>query len=80
MHLAEIRETARSHYHPTPSRVYDGLTRTADARMQRDQELIPVRAGSCILIRPESHHRALGQMTVLIPVLPKFDPTNEWID
>jgi hypothetical protein len=33
----------------------------------------------CILIRPGVRHRAVGRMTVLIVVLPKFDPDDEVI-
>ena len=80
VHVTEILETARLHYHRTLTEVYYVLACDADARMQLDQELIPVRVGSCILIRPETRHRALGRMTVLILVLPKFDPSDEWFD
>ena len=48
--------------------------------MQLDNEIIPVHAGMCILIRPGTRHRALGRMTVLNIVLPKFDPADEWFD
>ena len=80
VHVIEIAETARLHYHRTLTKVYDACGCTADARMQLDQELIPVRVGSCILIRPKSRHRAWGSMKVLILVLPKFDPTDERFD
>jgi mannose-6-phosphate isomerase-like protein (cupin superfamily) len=80
IHVTEILETARLHYHRTLTEVYYVLECSADARMQLDQEVIPVQAGSCILIRPETRHRALGRMKVLILVLPKFDPTDEWFD
>jgi hypothetical protein len=33
----------------------------------------------CILIPPEVRHRAVGHMTVLIIVFPKFDPDDEII-
>ncbi len=80
VHVTEILETARLHYHRTLTEVYYVLECSADARMQLDQEVIPVQAGSCILIRPETRHRALGRMKVLILVLPKFDPNDEWFD
>jgi hypothetical protein len=48
--------------------------------MQLDDEIIPVHAGMCILIRPLTRHRAIGRMTVLNIVLPKFDPEDEWFD
>jgi hypothetical protein len=36
--------------------------------------------GVCIMIPPGVRHRALGKMKVLIVVLPKFDPEDEWFD
>jgi hypothetical protein len=32
------------------------------------------------MIPPGVRHRALGRMRVLIVVLPKFDPEDEWFD
>ena len=52
----------------------------SDAKMQLDEELIPVHNGMCIMIRPGVRHRAVGKMKVLIVVLPKFDPADEWLD
>jgi len=34
----------------------------------------------CIVIKPGVRHRAIGRMTVLNIVIPKFDPTDEWFD
>ena len=50
------------------------------ARLQLDDELLAVRPGMCVLIRPGVRHRAIGKMRVLILVLPKFDPKDEWFD
>jgi len=47
--------------------------------MQLDDELIPVKAGVCIVIPPGVVHRAVGNMKVLIVVLPKFDPADEFL-
>ncbi len=52
----------------------------ADAQMQLDDEIIPVRPGMAIVIRPGCRHRAIGKMTVLVVCLPKFDPSDEWLD
>ncbi len=48
--------------------------------MQLDDELIPVHAGMSIVIPPGVRHRAVGTMKVLIVVLPKFNPADEWFD
>ena len=48
--------------------------------MELDGEAVPVRPGVCVLITPGVRHRAVGPMKVLIVVLPKFDPADEWFD
>ena len=80
VHVTEISENARLHYHKTLTETYYFLECDDDARMQLDDETIPVRPGMCIMIRPLTRHRAIGKMKVLILVLPKFDPSDEWFD
>lgn len=79
-HRTEIRSDAKLHYHKRLSETYYFLECGPDARMQLDNELIPVRPGMCIHIRPGVRHRAVGKMTVLIVALPKFDSEDEWFD
>jgi mannose-6-phosphate isomerase-like protein (cupin superfamily) len=80
VHTTEISETARVHYHKRLTETYYFLECGPDARMQLDDELIDVEPGMCILIPPGVRHRAVGRMKVLIFVLPKFDPADEWFD
>ncbi|MBX3439240.1 MAG: cupin domain-containing protein [Planctomycetaceae bacterium] len=80
VHVTEISENARLHYHKTLTETYYFLECEPDARMQLDDELIPVRPGTCVMIRPGTRHRAIGRAKVLILVLPKFDPQDEWFD
>lgn len=80
IHVTEIAADARLHYHRKLTETYYFLECGADARMQLDNEIIPVHPGMCILIRPETRHRAIGRMRVLIVVFPKFDPDDEWFD
>lgn len=80
VHVTEISENARLHYHKTLTETYYFLECEPNARMQLDDEIIPVRPGMCIMIRPFTRHRALGRMKVLILVLPKFDANDEWFD
>ncbi len=80
LHRTEIDATARLHYHRRLTEAYYFLTCEPDAQMQLDDQLVPVRPGQCILIRPGVRHRAIGRMTVLIIALPKFDPDDEWFD
>jgi len=80
IHRVEISQNARAHYHKRLTETYYILDCGPDARMQLDDELIALRPGMCVLIRPGVRHRALGEMTVLNVVMPKFDPDDEWFD
>ncbi len=79
IHVTEISTDARLHYHKRLTETYYFLECGPDAQMQLDGELIPVHPGMCIMIRPGTRHRAIGQMKVLIACLPKFDPEDEWL-
>jgi len=80
VHRTEISETAQLHYHKRLTETYYILECGPDAKMQLDDELLAVKPGMCILIPPGVRHRAVGKMTVLIVVIPKFDPADEWLD
>lgn len=79
LHVTEISQDAKLHFHKRLTETYYFLECGPDARMQLDDEVIPVRAGMSIMIRPGVRHRAIGRMKVLIVVLPKFDPEDEWV-
>lgn len=80
IHVTDISEDAQVHYHRRLTETYFFLECGPEAKMQLNEELIAVHPGMCILIRPGTRHRALGKMKVLIVVLPKFDPADEWFD
>ncbi|MCH2612202.1 MAG: cupin domain-containing protein [Pirellulales bacterium] len=80
VHVTEISVDAQKHYHKTLTETYFFLECGDDAKMELDDEIIPVHSGMSIMIRPGTRHRALGKMKVLIMVLPKFDPADEWFD
>ena len=79
IHVTEISEDAKLHYHKTLTETYYFLECDHDAQMQLDDEFVRVRPGMCVMIRPGTRHRAVGRMKVLIVVLPKFDPHDEWL-
>ena len=80
IHVTTISVDARVHYHRRLTETYYILECAPDARMQLDDDTIPLRPGLCILIPPGVRHRAVGAMKVLIVALPKFDPADEWFD
>lgn len=79
-HRTEITETARTHYHRTLTETYYILECGPDAAVELDGRRTPVKTGDCIVIPPETRHRAVGKMTVLVIAYPKFDPADEWFD
>jgi mannose-6-phosphate isomerase-like protein (cupin superfamily) len=80
LHRTHITRDAKLHHHRRQTEVYYILACDDGAQMQLDDEFVAVRPGTAILIRPGTRHRAIGEMTVLIVVWPKFDPEDEWID
>jgi mannose-6-phosphate isomerase-like protein (cupin superfamily) len=80
VHVTDIAADARTHYHRRLTETYFVLECGEGAVMQLDGKEVPVRPGVCVLIPPGVRHRAVGPMKVLILVLPKFDPADEWFD
>jgi mannose-6-phosphate isomerase-like protein (cupin superfamily) len=80
IHRTEISEEARCHYHRHLTECYYILECAPDAAMELDGKRLPIRAGLCVLIRPGVRHQALGRMTVLNIVFPKFTADDEWFD
>src|SRR5690606_12153487 len=65
IHVTEISTDAVTHYHKHHTETYYFLECGPDAKMQLDDEIIPVRPGMCILIPPGVRHRAIGQMKII---------------
>ena len=80
IHVTSISKDARRHYHKQLTEVYYFLECGPDAQMELNDDRLAVHPGMCVMIRPGTRHRALGEMKVLIVVLPKFDPQDEWFD
>jgi mannose-6-phosphate isomerase-like protein (cupin superfamily) len=80
VHVTSISIDAQKHYHKTHSEVYYFLECEPNARIELNEEILPVSVGQAILIRAGTRHRALGKMKVLIVSFPKFDPADEWLN
>jgi mannose-6-phosphate isomerase-like protein (cupin superfamily) len=80
VHVTRIDRGARTHYHKQLTEVYYFLECDPDALLELDGRQVAVSPGMCVLIRPGTRHRAVGRMSVLIVVVPKFDPRDEWFD
>ena len=75
MHVVDVQQDAKVHYHKKLTEIYFILE--GEGQMELDGELVPIQPGTCVLIPPGVVHRAVGRMTILNIVYPKFDPTDE---
>ncbi len=80
VHRTDISVDAQTHYHRRLTETYYFLECEPGAAMELDGVSVSVRPGMAVVIRPGVRHRAVGRMRVLIFVLPKFDPEDEWFD
>lgn len=80
IHRVDIAQDAALHYHKRLTETYYILSCGPDAALQLDGDTIPLRPGACVVIPPGVRHRAIGKMTILNIVFPKFDPQDEWFD
>jgi mannose-6-phosphate isomerase-like protein (cupin superfamily) len=80
LHLTEIHVDARVHYHRQHTEVYVIVEAEADAAIELDGIVTPVRPWTSILIPPGVRHRAVGKMKVIIVCTPAFDPADEYFD
>ena len=78
VHLLEVRGAAQTHYHKRLTETYVVLEGTGHVEL--DGQAVPVRPYTAVMIRPGCRHRAVGAMKILIFVVPKFDPEDEWFD
>jgi mannose-6-phosphate isomerase-like protein (cupin superfamily) len=78
LHQVDISTDARTHFHKRLTEVYYFLECADDAAMELDGELVPVRPGMTVMIPPNTRHRAVGRMKVLVVATPQFDPADEW--
>lgn len=78
MHLVDIEEDARTHYHRKMTEIY--LVLEGDGHMELDGELVPVKPMTAIYIKPGCRHRAVGKMKIVNIPIPSFDEADEWFD
>jgi mannose-6-phosphate isomerase-like protein (cupin superfamily) len=77
VHRTEISCEAKPHFHRQLTETYYILQCDAGAQIELDGQLVPLRPGVCVVIPPGVVHRAVGRMSILNIVMPKFDPADE---
>jgi mannose-6-phosphate isomerase-like protein (cupin superfamily) len=78
LHLVDIQEDARTHYHQRMTEIY--LVLEGEGQMELDGKLFPVKPMSVIYIRPGCRHRAIGKLKIVNIPVPSFDEKDEWFD
>jgi mannose-6-phosphate isomerase-like protein (cupin superfamily) len=78
VHLVDIQEDARPHYHKRTTEIYVVLQGTGSIEL--DGKRYPVKPLSAVYIQPGCRHRAVGGLQILNVPIPAFDPSDEWFD
>ena len=78
LHVVEIEEYARTHYHRMVTEIYYFLE--GEGQMELDGALYAVRPGMSVMIRPGCRHRAVGRFKIINIAIPAFDPADEHFD
>ncbi len=78
MHLVEIQQDSRAHYHKQMTELY--LILDGEGEIELDGQRFPVRPMTAIFIKPGCRHRAIGKLKLVNVPVPAFDPADEWFD
>ena len=78
LHLLDVQTDAQKHYHKTLTEIY--LILEGTGHMELDDDMVPVKPMTAIMIQPGCRHRAVGKLRIAIIPIPAFDPGDEWFD
>jgi mannose-6-phosphate isomerase-like protein (cupin superfamily) len=78
LHLVDIQEDSRTHYHKRMTEMY--LVLEGEGQMELDGKLFPLKPMTAIFIKPGCRHRAIGKLKIVNIPIPAFDETDEWFD
>jgi mannose-6-phosphate isomerase-like protein (cupin superfamily) len=78
VHIVQIEEDARVHYHRRMTEYYVVLE--GEGFLELDGERVPVKPLTAIMIKPGCRHRAIGKLKIINIPVPAFDPEDEWFD
>ena len=78
LHIVDIQEDSRAHYHKKLTEIY--LVLEGSGQMELDGEKIPVGPFTTIFIKPGCRHRAVGKIRIVNVCIPPFDAKDERFD
>ena len=76
VHLTDIHEDSRAHYHEKMTEIYIG--REGEGHLEVDGQIIPLKPMTTVMIRPGCVHRAVGKLKIINVPMPPFDPADEF--
>ena len=78
MHIVDIQQDSRTHYHKKTTEIYVVLE--GNGHIELDGKVFPVKPMTAIYIKPGCRHRAIGKLRILNVPVPAFDEADEWFD
>ena len=78
LHVVDIEQDSRTHYHKRMTEIY--LVLEGEGQMELDGKRVPVKPMTAIYIRPGCRHRAIGKLRIVNIPVPAFDEADEWFD
>lgn len=76
VHLTDICEDSKLHYHLKMTEIY--IVLEGEGYLEADGESIPLKPMTCVMIRPGCVHRAVGNLRIINVPMPPFDPEDEF--
>jgi len=74
VHYLEVADEPKAHYHKQTTEIY--LVLEGEGYLELDDEKVPVKPLSAVMIRPECRHRAIGELKVIVIPIPKHDDAD----
>ena len=78
LHLVDIQEDSRTHYHKRMTEIY--LVLEGEGEMELDGKRFPLKPMTAVFIKPGCRHRAIGKLKIVNVPIPAYDEADEWFD
>ena len=78
IHMVDIAEDSRAHYHKKMTEIY--LVLEGEGQIELAGKSFPVKPMTSVMIKPGCRHRAIGKLRIINIPIPAFDPEDEWFD
>ena len=74
-HVVDIHRDSRKHYHKRLTEIYYVLE--GEGRLEIADDIVPLKPGTTVMIRPGTRHRAVGKLKIVNVVAPAFEEADE---